>query len=202
MKGPSPTCLDVAQKKGWNWDEFVKNDHDGYVVCRQQANTEQCGVCGYTELSLDENVMVHLDHFRKKDIYPKLRFKWDNLFAAAKDNRFGSDFKDRIVTGKNYNQVYANILSPKTVGLQDYFHYATNGEIEPSTTLSEDNEKKAKETIRIFNLNEAELVNRRRTMMIQIAGYEDLTEEVIRSCFEGYGFPSVLDQEIHYLFAQ
>lgn len=86
FKGEDPTCLDSAERNGWTWDEFVAKDHDGYLICREQANTEQQGVCAYTELPLDvEKVTVHFDHFRKKSIYPKLRFKWDNLFAAVKD---------------------------------------------------------------------------------------------------------------------
>lgn len=202
VKGETPASLIKAEKKGWSWDEFVENDHDGYQACREQANAEQQGVCAYTELPLDvEKVTVHFDHYRKKSIYPKLRFKWENLFAAVKDNRFGADYKDGIVNGRNHNQMYASILSPLTANLQDYFHYSTSGEIEPMSGLSEENQEKAEATIRVFNLNEAELVSRRRTMMAQIVYYEDLPEEDIRSSFEGFGFPSVVDQEIGYMFA-
>ena len=202
VKGESPASLAEAEKKGWSWDDFVANDHEGYQKCREQANAEQQGVCGYTELPLDvDKVTVHFDHYRKKSIYPGLRFKWDNLFAAVKDNRFGADFKDGIVNGRNHSQMYASILSPLTVGLQDYFHYATSGEIEPMSGLSEENFEKAEETIRVFNLNEAELVNRRRTMMAQIVCYQDLSEEDIRSSFDGMGFLSVVEQEIGYMFA-
>lgn len=202
MKGETPASLVEAEKRGWGWDDFVENDHDGYQACREQANAEQQGVCAYTELPLDvEKVTVHFDHYRKKSIYPKLRFKWENLFAAVKDNRFGADHKDGIVNGRNHSQMYASILSPLTANLQHYFHYSTSGEIEPMSGLSDENQEKAEATIRVFNLNEAELVNRRRTMMAQIVCYHDLPEEDIRSCFEDMGFPSVVDQEIGYMFA-
>ena len=203
LKGEAPACLDSAEKKGWSWEEFVTNDHEGYQMCREQANFEQQSVCAYTELPLDvARVTVHFDHYRKKSIYTKLRFKWDNLFAAVKDNRFGADHKDGIVNGSNHNQVYASILSPLTANLQEYFHYSTSGEIEPSLSLSEENQKKAEETIRVFNLNEAELVERRRTIMAQIVCYQDLPEEDIKSSFDGLGFPSVVDQEVRYMLAQ
>ena len=45
FKGEDPTCLDSAERNGWTWDEFVAKDHDGYLICREQANTEQQGVC-------------------------------------------------------------------------------------------------------------------------------------------------------------
>lgn len=201
MKGVTPASLVEAENKEWSWDEFVSNDHEGYQTCREQANTEQQGVCAYTELPLDvEKVTVHFDHYRKKSIYPKLRFKWDNLFVAVKDKRFGADHKDGIINGINHNQMYASILSPLTANLQDYFHYSTSGEIEPMSGISGEKQKEAEATIKIFNLNEAELVNRRRTMMAQIVCCHDLPEEDIRNCFQGLGFPSVLDQEIRYMF--
>jgi len=199
VKGVAPACLEKAERRGMSWDDFVKNDQDGYKSSRQQANVEQHGVCGYTEVPLDvSRVTIHFDHFRKKSIYPKLRFKWDNLFAAIKDRPFGADYKDKIVDGDNHNIVYANIFSPLTPHLQDYFHYATNGEIEPSNGLSEENRHKAEETIRVFNLNAPELVSRRRTIIEQISFYQELSEEEIRSCFIGQGFLSVVDQEIRY----
>lgn len=197
VKGEWPQCLSKAEKIGWSWDEFVENDHEGYKICRQQAEEEQHGMCGYTEIPLDSGkVTVHLDHFRKKSINPKLRFNWENLFAAVKDNRFGADYKDKYVNGENEKEVYAAILNPLTENLQTYFHYATNGEIEPMTGLSDEEKKKAKETINVFHLNETELVSRRRTIMAQIDSYKDLSEDVIRSCFEGMGFLSVVEQEI------
>ena len=202
VKGVTPASLVEAENKGWSWDEFVSNDHEGYLTCREQSNTEQQGVCAYTELQLDvEKVTVHIDHYRKKSIYPELRFKWNNLFAAVKDNRFGADHKDGIINGSNHNLMYASILSPLTANLQDYFHYSTSGEIEPMSGISEEKQKEAEATINLLNLNEAELVNRRRTMMAQIVCYNDLPEEVIRSCFVGFGFPSVVEQEIRYLLA-
>lgn len=175
VKGEKPQCLINAEKMGWSWDEFVENDHEGYVLCRQQADVEQHGMCGYTEIPLGSGkITVHFDHFRKKGIYPELRFNWENLFAAVKDHRFGADYKDRYINGDNEKKVYAGILSPLTENLQGYFHYATNGEVEPLIGLSDDDVKKAKVTIDMFHLNETELVNRRRTMMMQIEVLVDL----------------------------
>lgn len=200
IKNEAPACLSEAEKKGWNWEEFVLNDRLGYQTCRQQAYDEQSGVCAYTELPLDSaRSTIHLDHFRRKGIYERLRFEWNNLFTAVKDNRFGSDYKDNIVKSNNEQKIYSVILSPLVPQLQRYFHYATNGEIEPSSELSDDDKERAKATIDIFHLNESELVSRRRTMMVQISTYHDLPEETIRQCFVGAGFPSVVDQELGFM---
>ena len=203
IKTETPACLSEAEKKGWGWDEFVLNDRLGYQTCRQQAYDEQTGVCAYTELPLDSTSSnIHLDHFRRKGIYQRLRFEWNNLFAAVKDNRFGSDYKDNIVKSNNEQQIYSVILSPLAPQLQWYFHYATNGVIEPSSELSDDDKERAKATIDIFHLNESELVSRRRTMMAQISSYCDLPEETIRHSFAGAGFPSVVDQEIGFMILE
>ena len=200
IKTDAPACLSEAEKNGWSWDDFVLNDRQGYQACRQRAYDEQSGVCAYTELPLDTvKSTIHLDHFRRKGIYQHLRFEWNNLFAAVKDNRFGSDYKDNLVKSNNEQQIYSVILSPLTNQLQQYFHYSTNGEIEPSSGLSDTEKEKAKATIDIFHMNESELVSRRRTMMAQIAHYHDLPVETIRQSFVDAGFPSVVDQEIGFM---
>lgn len=199
VKCVAPDCLALAERNGWSWEEFVEKDREGYLSCRKQADGEQGHVCAYTELPLDvDKVTVHIDHFRKKSIFPMHKFDWGNLFASVKDHRFGADFKDKKVSGENAWQVYAEIFSPLQDGLQRLFHCATNGVIEPSPVLSDDEAKKAKATIEIFNLNEAELVERRKTMMSQIATCHDLEEDVIRCCFAEAGFPSVVDQELSF----
>lgn len=200
VKSDSPACLSDAKRKGWSWDDFVENDRRGYQSCRQVADSEQRGECAYTELPLNnQQTIIHLDHFRKKSIYPNLRFDWNNLFAAVKDHRFGAGYKDNIVDGKNAGQIYCQVLSPLTSELNAYFHYATNGEIEPKSGLTEDDKSRAEKTIELFNLNESELVSRRRTIIAQISNYRDLSESDIRDCFVGAGFSSVLDQEISFI---
>lgn len=200
IKTDAPACLSEAAKKGWSWDDFVLNDRRGYLACRQKAYGEQSRVCAYTELPLDAmSSTIHLDHFKRKGLYQHLTFEWDNLFAAVKDNRFGSDYKDNIVKSNNEQKIYSVILSPLVPQLQRFFHYATNGVIEPSSDLSDDDREKAKATIDIFHLNESELVSRRRTMIAQISSYCDLPEETIRQIFVSAGFPSVVDQEVGFM---
>lgn len=197
-EAPSPLC--EAKQKGWNWNEFVTNDHDGYIDCRNRARADQGDVCGYTELPLNsKGVTVHLDHFRKKSIFDKLTFDWNNLVCAAKDQRFGADYKDDRVDGKNAMSVYSNILNPVVDEAQDYFYYDTNGLIYPDVSLDIDRIEKAKRTIEIFNLNETELVSRRRALISGVQACATLSEEDIRSAFSGSGFPTVLDQEIRQL---
>lgn len=197
VKSVAPECLAAAKEKGWNWEEFFHNDHNGHMQCLNQADADQSGVCGYTELPLASKGMTkHLDHYRKKAIYSKLTFDWNNLVCAVKDKRFGADHKDELIDGKNAEATYAGILNPVVDGAQNYFYYNTDGKILASVGLDEKNGRKAEETIRVFNLNETELVSRRRTFITQLRACADLEEADIRACFAAMGFPSVLEQEL------
>lgn len=197
MKSAAPGCLAAAKDKGWNWEEFYHNDHNGHTQCMDQAGADQGGVCGYTELPLgSKGVKKHLDHYRKKAIYPKLTFDWNNLVCAVKDRRFGADYKDDLIDGNNAEATYACILNPVADEAQDYFYCDTDGKMIAGGGLDETNGRKAVETIRVFNLNETELVSRRRTLITQLRACADLAEEDIRACFAAMGFPSVLEQEL------
>ena len=197
VKSTAPGCLAAAKDKGWNWDDFFHNDHDGHTLCTEQAGADQGGVCGYTELPLwGKGVTKHLDHYRKKAIYPKLTFDWNNLVCAAKDNRFGADHKDKLIDGRSAETTYAGILNPVEDEAQDYFYYDTDGKMIAYGSLDEEKSRMADETIRVFNLNETELVSRRRSLIAQLRACADLEEEDIRASFAAMGFPSVLEQEL------
>ena len=66
------------------------------IVEKEQALEEQHNECAYTGLWLGEGTTqtIHLDHFRKKGIYAPSTFDYGNLFAAAKNSSYGSDYKD------------------------------------------------------------------------------------------------------------
>ena len=197
VKSAAPACLSNARQKGWNWGEFVNKDHEGYLQCRELASSDQKNMCGYTEMPLGgKGLQLHLDHYKKKSIYPALTFEWENLVFAVKDNRFGADFKDKVVDGKNAATVYASILNPVLDEAQDCFYYDTGGRVYPIKSMTEGQRNKAQETIRVFNLNETELVSRRRTMISQLSAFTDVSEADIRSLFSEYGFATVLEQEM------
>ena len=44
VKGVTPASLVEAENKGWSWDEFVSNDHEGYLT--SQYRTTGC-LCIY-----------------------------------------------------------------------------------------------------------------------------------------------------------
>jgi uncharacterized protein (TIGR02646 family) len=197
VKSAAPAPLSVAKQRGWNWDEFTQQDHQGYLQCRQQASAEQGLLCAYTELPLyGKGITVHLDHYKKKSIYPNLTFEWNNIVCAVRDSRFGANHKDRMVNGANAETVYTSILNPMKDDAQSYFYYDIEGVMHPKLGLNAEQQALAQESIRYFNLNETMLVSRRRALILQLQDCSDLPDSEIRGAFADYGFTSVLEQEL------
>lgn len=157
-----------------DWDDLHKNHRELYVRMRQQAEEEQHGECAYTGLLVSER-NGHLDHFRKRALYPQLMFEWDNIFLAVKCGKYGADHKDHIINGNNHTAMYARLLMPLTEEVERYFYYANDGSIQPSPDLSDDDRERAQLTIDTFNLNEATLCQRR-------SGIQKRIESILNGC--------------------
>ena len=134
-------CLQNADNNAWSWDDFHKNNQTGYNACREQGLLEQRNECAYTGLWLGEGTKqsIHIDHFRKKSLYPELTFDWNNLFVAAKDIDCGADYKDKHISGPRTvaDNIYRNIFSPLDANLSQYFWYRQDGQITPNPLITD-----------------------------------------------------------------
>lgn len=203
VKTAAKECLQTAKTNGWNWDDFHENAHDSYRSCRDQALQEQNDECAYTGLWLGEGTKqtVHIDHFRKKSLYPALTFDWNNLFAAAKDLDCGADFKDKSIKGPqtNSDKQYEGFFSPLEANLKEYFWYRQDGTIEPHPEV--DDEKllgKIINTIAIFNLNDGNLKNRRKEVIEFVRNLQQLEDDVVVECMRCSGFSFVTEFELEH----
>lgn len=205
IKTQPNASLQTAKDNRWDWDEFHTNMHQAYLDCRNQALDEQAGECAYTGLWLGEgsNQKLHLDHFKKRSIYPDLTFCWDNLFAAAKDLDYGADYKDNVIHGPKSNSdiQYNSIISPTNANLKHYFWYRQDGTIEPTPALDLSNDRellnRIRNTIDVFNLNAADLKSRRKGIIESIRNLNQLDDDVIISCMMHSGFSFVIEFELH-----
>lgn len=199
-KSPEHDCLGKAKDKGWSWDEFVDKDHDNYVTVRNQALTDQKQECAYTGLWLGSgtNHILHIDHFRKKSIYPELRFDWNNLFAAAKNLKCGSDYKDKNIHGSrdNAESQYSSFLSPLEANLESMFWYQQNGKVNAHPRLSESMATKVENTIKMYNLNDDDLVSRRRSIIQILRNLDQMDDDTIRECMITQGFSFLVEFEL------
>lgn len=200
VKGRPNPCLEQALKDGLTWDEFHRDRHSDYLAVRNQGLNEQGEECAYTGLWLGEGTpyKLHIDHYRKKSIYPNLRFDWDNLFVAAKDPSYGADFKDNHISGKRAatDRIYESILSPLDNNLYEKFWCQQNGKLIPHPNLSVKEKDIVKKTIEIFNLNDDKLKAKRQNVIRMVGHYKDFPREEIREWLKGVGFSFLIAQEL------
>ncbi|WP_065218605.1 MULTISPECIES: retron system putative HNH endonuclease [Butyricimonas] len=200
IKTDAHQCLQRAVDEGWNWDDFHRNAHDDYVLVREQALSDQGNECAYTGLWLGDGTSqkVHIDHFRKKALYPEHTFCWTNLFAAAKDLDYGSDCKDENIRGPraNADSQYHSFWSPFEANLNEAFWYRQDGKIEPDPNLSEDAKLFAQRTIDMYNLNAADLKRRRVEVIRNVRSLQQFEDELIRVSMDRAGFSFVVEFEL------
>lgn len=178
-----------------NWDDFHKNHHNVYEQTRLQVLiSEQDSIDGYTEIYINELKDCHIDHFKKKSIYPQLTFDWNNLIVATKDSEFGANYKDNQ-SGIN-TSTYSMIFNPVTDNVENYFHYNQWGEIEPKQGIAEADEVKAIKTIEVFNLNHKSLVERRKVLIKTINSCIGINKIDLLSMLATSGFKSLVEQEL------
>jgi uncharacterized protein (TIGR02646 family) len=175
-----------------DWDCFHKKYKEDFEEARLQILTEeQNGLCGYTEIYINELEECHIDHYRKKSssFFPTLVFDWNNFVVATKDEDFGATFKDNHYNNNGIQKdEYDEIYNPVDDNIP--FEYTEWGAIK-------ENGGKIEKTVEVFNLNIESLKTRRADIIRSIKSYKDLSDEEILIALETSGFLSVIEEELN-----
>lgn len=86
-----------VRRKGLKiWEDYSGGDTESrshYVKLRDHISiNEQDCLSAYTEKPLEGN--IHIDHFRKRSMYPTLTFCYENLLVDEHNVNYGADHKD------------------------------------------------------------------------------------------------------------
>ena len=180
-----------------DWNDFSVGRHTEYEIVREYiAKVEQENLSAYTEKPLDYPTETHIDHFRKRNLYPKLTFNYSNFLVDDKNDNYGARYKDNHAKVKKETFDGTNrIFCAVTENMADFIEFTVNGTIIPKTNLSGSIVNRIKETIRVFNLNHKTLKVKRENIIIQIRNFKrgGLLENEIRTYVQPYGFPSVIN---------
>lgn len=103
--------------------------------------------CAYCECSLDAHGQ-HIEHFRQRGRYPQGTFDWQNLFGSCEREDSCGKHKD---TCGAYN--HADLIKPDTEDPEHFFLFAADGTIALRPHLTPQEQHRARETLRIFNLD-------------------------------------------------
>lgn len=185
IRGKAPGSLKKYRLGVHNWDEVTKGDKDDIWT---ELEAMQEGRCAYCEgdMSADNR---HIEHFRQRGRDPKQTFAWPNLFGSCNRENSCGKYKDRI--GTYPPEV---LIKPDKEDPERFLVFAPDGGVSPRKGLSPEDEHRAKETIRIFNLDTALQPIRCR----EICGYVQ-TAEYFAECAEVFPeeeWMPLLQQEI------
>ena len=167
----APSCLAGYDYRTQAWDDIG-------AACKRQVrdallqvqgipgvttkNASEFGLrCAYCEGAIRHG--GHIEHFRRKncnrsDGYPELTFDWDNLFLACGSQGHCGHYKDRRLAPPYDPDL---IIKPDEHDPDHYLYFHSSGEVRPRNGLSQADELRARETIRVFGLDSRALAGER-----------------------------------------
>ncbi|MDE5795420.1 MAG: TIGR02646 family protein [Muribaculaceae bacterium] len=188
----------AKKKKLRRWQEFSAPSAtyiNAYKATRKYiGETEQSHLSAYTEKPL--GAKTHIDHFRKRDLYPKLTFDYANFLADELNDNYGACYKDKdaSVTKATFDGT-DRIFNPASENMADVIGFMLNGTMIPKQDLKGDIKKRVTETIRVFNLNHKSLKDTRKYIINLVTSYrkDGFTPDEIKKYMEEYGFPTIVN---------
>ncbi len=165
---PAPAELANFSNPPHTWDDATGDLKKALweALEQMQRPTRSSEVlCAYCERPIYANKngseQRHIEHFWRKNVnvgWPAKTFDWDNLFGSCTaDQRTCGHFKDR--TAWPYKP--SDLLDPCVDDPSLFLGFDLYGNVFVRPDLSNDDARRAKETIRVFNLEEPGLIRER-----------------------------------------
>jgi uncharacterized protein (TIGR02646 family) len=161
---PPSILKDNYKRLGKNWEKRKTNNPNAqfnwakgiYTVILPQLLNDSDNHCAFCDLRPLRQMGATVEHFRPKSTYFLLAYVWHNLFPCCTNCQ---------KKGENFNRL---LLKPDVQGFTflDYFNYNySTGFIEPNLAASTKNQERAKETCRLYKLNEFERPEERKRVL-------------------------------------
>lgn len=138
----------------------------------EKLDAMQAQRCAYCETGIEDNGKRHIEHFRQCSRYPQGTFDWRNLFGSCNRQDSCGKHKDRCV----YNP--DDLIKPDDEDPEHFFLFVSDGTIVVRDGLSVVEQRRAKETLRVFNLD-SEHGPLRRQREREVAGYRQLAADIL-----------------------
>ncbi len=174
----APTCLSAYDFLTQSWKDLTPDCKASVrtALLRMQGTpgdpsnpgtqeTDFIGVrCAYCEGQIRHE--RHIEHFRRKSRshpngYPELTFAWENLFISCTSHDHCGHYKDHG-SGGTFDP--EDLIKPDEHEPDDYLYFHSRGEVlvrDNGSNMAEADLRRARETIRVFNLNSTRLTGAR-----------------------------------------
>ena len=151
-RGEPPIDMTTAKADYNNqWDSafIASGEHKIIGDCLYERQSHYCAYCD-TRICSKENGFI--DHLERRSDNRERTFDWNNMFFSCRHSESCGYFKDGDKTKQSFKP--ADIVDPSVDDPADFFVYGMNGKV---SARNEVYAHRAKETIRVFNLNNARL---------------------------------------------
>ena len=159
---PAPNCLAQYNHGQQTWADVGPAEKQSIRLHLEQMQGKRCAYC---EGSLDA-LGNHVEHFRPKGQHPHLTFDWGNLYWSCDRHDSCGHHKDNGAGAYNVD----DLIDPCCEEPERYFRFRSDGTISVRSGLSPYDERRARETIRVFSLD-AEWGRLRRMRKEAVIGY-------------------------------
>lgn len=144
---PIPTCLARFHAGTHTWNDVTSADKREIRDCLIAMQGERCAYC---ESPVSERGH-QIEHFRRKrkGHFPHLTFQWSNLLLCCDQTDCCGHFKDR--RGASYDP--QDLIDPTNEEPDEFFWFHETGGIDVRGDCDTRQSHRAKETLKILNLN-------------------------------------------------
>lgn len=149
---PVPKCLQNIPE-GWNYKN-LRAAHTAQIRSTLLRIQESC--CAYCESRTGENPKDgHIEHFRNQSEHPDITLGWENLFWSCSDENSCGKYKDGCSkhAGPRSRFEPGNLIDPSVDDPDEFLQFLSDGTVRPRDRLDDAQELKARETLRVFNLD-------------------------------------------------
>ncbi|MEN8214990.1 MAG: retron Ec78 anti-phage system effector HNH endonuclease PtuB [Pseudomonadota bacterium] len=173
LKRPKPPACLAKYRHGLNnWSDITTADRAKIWESLDIMQQKRCAYCENRIKTEPKDNNAHIEHFRQRSRYPQGTFEWEKIFASCNRQESCGKYKDSL---PHYN--HADVIKMDVEDPEDFFLFGYDGTISIRPNLSAQEKHRAKETLRIFNLD-AKHGPLRQMRQAAVQGYYQTAEEL------------------------
>jgi uncharacterized protein (TIGR02646 family) len=158
---PIPACL-IAPPAEWDYSDLRGNEKEEIRTRLLELQRHRCAYC--ERRTGDQRDDGHIEHFRNQVEHIHLRLSWGNMFWSCNDEKTCGKHKDKCdrATGPRATFNPNHLIDPSQDDPNNFLLFVVDGTVRPRDGLDEENERRAKETLRVFQLADSAYLRKSR----------------------------------------
>jgi uncharacterized protein (TIGR02646 family) len=158
---PIPPCL-AAPPAGQTYADLHGDEKEEIRTRLLDLQKHRCAYC--ERRTGDERDDGHIEHFRNQEQHDHLRLAWANMFWSCNDEKTCGKYKDKCnrQSGRFVAFDPNELIDPGQDDPNNFLLFVVDGTVRPRDGLDQVNERRAKETLRVFQLADSAYLRKSR----------------------------------------